>query len=60
MLVNEVCQDLINVRNSLVSKPLFGMREFTELMTNHILRYRHRNIVFTIVHHETDTAKILE
>jgi hypothetical protein len=31
--------------------------KFSELMANHILRYRHRHVVFTIMHHETNAVK---
>lgn len=46
-----------NVWDSLVSKAFFGVGKFSEFMANHILCYRHRHVVFTIMHHETNAVK---
>ena len=48
------------MRCALVSKPLFRMRELSQLMSDHILSHKNRYIVPTIVHQEPDTKNTIE
>ena len=39
-----------------IDEPLLGVSKLTQLVSDHILGNSNRNVVFTVVHHETNAA----